>query len=245
MTYALTMLGRWDEALARMDEIPDEHLNPTSAVGSVVNGVVEFLLHRGRQEQARVLFARFEGLGSSDEVQMQGGYQAAVAAVRLAEGNHEAALAAAEQAVATRHVEGISGQGAKLGLIHGLEAAHALGRRGKTNELLEIVDRLSPGLRPPLLEATASRFRAHLAGDDPGADRHFAAAVAQLRGLDMPFHAAVVQLEYGEWLNARGRPEDAQPLLAEARDTFERLQAVPWLERVDAVAPGAITEVPA
>ncbi len=31
MTYALAMLGRWDEALARMDEIPDEHLNPTSS----------------------------------------------------------------------------------------------------------------------------------------------------------------------------------------------------------------------
>jgi predicted ATPase/class 3 adenylate cyclase len=245
MSYALAMLGRWDEALARMDEIPDEHLNAASGVSSVVNGVVEFLLHRGRQEQARALFARFEGLGSSDEVQMQGGYQAALAAVRLAEGNHEDALSAAEQALATRDVEGISSQGAKLGLIHALEAAHALGQRGKANDLLEIVDQLSPGLRPPLLEATANRFRAHVAGDDPGADRHFAAAAAQLRSLDVPFHAAVVQLEYGEWLNARGRPEDAQPLLAEARDTFERLQAVPWLERVDAVAPGATTAVPA
>jgi class 3 adenylate cyclase len=144
---------------------------------------------------------------------------------------------------ATGDVDGIGAQGPKLGLIHALEAAHILGQRGKTNELLEIVDRLSPGLRPPLLEATANRFRARLAGDDPGADRHFAAAAAQLRGLDLPFHAAVVQLEYGEWLTARGRPDDAQPLLAEARDTFERLQAAPWLERADAVAPGAAAEV--
>ena len=242
-TYALAMLGRWDEALARMDEIPDEHLNATSGVSSVVNGVVEFLLHRGRQEQARALFARFEGLGSSDEVQMQGGYQATVAAVRLAEGDHEGALSAAEQAVATGDVDGIAAQGPKLGLIHALEAAHILGQRGKTNELLEIVDRLSPGLRPPLLEATANRFRAHQAGDDPGADRHFAAAAAQLRGLDLPFHAAVVQLEYGEWLNARGRPDDAQPLLVEARETFDRLQAQPWLDRVDAVLPSTPAEV--
>ena len=60
----------------------------------------------------------------------------------------------------------------------------------------------------------------------------------------MPFLLAVVQLEYGEWLNARGRPEDAaKPLLAEARETFERLQAQPWLDRVDAVFPGAPAEV--
>jgi len=94
-----------------------------------------------------------------------------------------------------------------------------------------------------LLEATAHRFRARLAGDDPGADRHFTTSAAQLRSLELPFYLAVVQLEHGEWLTARGRPDDAQPLLAEARDTFERLEALPWLERVDVVAPGAAAEV--
>ena len=66
-----------------------------------------------------------------------------------------------------------------------------------------------------------------------------------MRSLELPFYLAVVQLEHGEWLGAQGRPDDAQPLLAEACETFERLQAVPWLERVDAVAPGATAEVPA
>ncbi|HET9114966.1 MAG TPA: adenylate/guanylate cyclase domain-containing protein [Gaiellaceae bacterium] len=242
VTFALAMLGRWDEALVRLAEIPDEQMSGTTQVSSVVNGVLEFQLHRGRLEEARELFARFEELGRSAEVQMQAGYQAALAAIRLAEGDHQAALTAAERAVATRDALGTDSQGAKLGLIHALEAAHALGQRGKANELLQLVDELPPGLRAPLLEATAQRFRAHLAGDDPGADRHFTAAAAQLRTLDVPFYLAVVQLEHGEWLTARGRPEDAQPLLAEARDTFEHLQARPWLERVDAVAPGAPAE---
>jgi len=61
----------------------------------------------------------------------------------------------------------------------------------------------------------------------------------------MPFYLAVVQLEHGEWLTARGRPDDAQALLAEARDTLEGLGAQPWLERLDAVVPGATAEVPA
>jgi hypothetical protein len=121
----------------------------------------------------------------------------------------------------------------------------APGDRVKGEQLVAIVAGQPPGLRGPLLDATAHRFRAWLASDDPGADRHFTAAAAQLRALDLPFHLAVVQAEHGEWLAARGRPDDAQPLLAEARDTFERLQARLWLERVDAVGPGATAEVPA
>jgi tetratricopeptide (TPR) repeat protein len=242
MTYALTMLGRWDEALARLAEIPDEALRAGSYVPSVLNGVLELYLQRGLLEQARDLLDRLEEVGRSDEVQLQSGYYAAVAAVRLAEGSHDSALKAAEQAFAARDAQGISMQGPKLGLIHALESVHALGRHAKANELLEIVDDLPPGFRPPLFEATAHRFRALLAGDDPGADRHFTAAAAQLRALELPFHLAVVQLEHGEWLTARGRPDDAQPLLAEARDAFERLQAQPWLDRVNAVAPGAAAE---
>jgi len=176
-------------------------------------------------------------------MQMQSGYQAALAAVRLAEGNPQAGLAAAEQAFATREAQGIGSQDVKLGFLRALEAALALGDRSKAEELLEIVEARPPGLRPPFLDAIAHRFGAQLAGDDPGADRHFTAAAAQLRALELPFHLAVVQLEYGEWLTARGQPDDAQPLLAEARDTFEHLQAQPWLERTDAVQAGAGAEV--
>src|SRR5947207_3275893 len=81
---------------------------------------------------------------------------------------------------------------------------------------------------------------------DPGrADRQGLgpAQPDQRRALALPFHLAVVQLEHGEWLKARGRPGDAQPLLAEARDTFEHLEAMPWLERVDALESGATAEV--
>jgi hypothetical protein len=96
-----------------------------------------------------------------------------------------------------------------------------------------------------LLAALARRFRARLAGDDPSAGDGFAAATAQLRALELPFHVAVVQLEHGEWLTAQGRAGEAAELLAEARETFERLRAVPWLERVDAALAEAPAEVSA
>ncbi|HET8751613.1 MAG TPA: adenylate/guanylate cyclase domain-containing protein [Gaiellaceae bacterium] len=243
MTYALTMLGRWDEALARLAELPEEQLGVESNLLSPTTGPVEIYVQRGQLDEARRLLGRYEELGRSGDAQAESGYQPGLAAVRLAEGNYRDALAAAEQGFATREALGIASQGPKLAFMHALEAALALGDHAKLNEMIEIVEALPVGLRPPFLDATASRFRAHLAGEDPGADRHFTAAAAQLRALELPFHLAVVQLEHGEWLTARGRPDDAQPLLAEARDTFERLEAQPWLERVDAVAPGATAEV--
>ena len=54
------------------------------------------------------------------------------------------------------------------------------------------------------------------------------------REIAAPFYLAVTQLEHGEWLTGQGRADEAEPLLAEARETFERLEATPWLERLDA-----------
>ena len=47
-------------------------------------------------------------------------------------------------------------------------------------------------------------------------------------------------LEHAEWLTANGRTDDAAPLFAEARETFERLGANPWVERLDAGAPSRV-----
>ena len=244
-SYALTMLGRWDEALARLAEIPPEKLGTSVQLLSPLTGPLDIYLHRGDLDSARRLLSRYGNiLEEASDVQAVGCYQAASASVRLAEGDARAALTSAEQAFDSRASLGTSAQDVKHGFMQAVDAAFALGDRAKTEELLAIVEEQPAGLRAPILDATAHRFRARLAGDDPGADRHFTAAAAQLRALELPFHLAVVQLEYGEWLTARGRPDDAQPLLVDSRETFERLRAVPWLERVDAVAPGTTAEVP-
>lgn len=245
MTYALTMVGRWDEAFVRLSEIPNELFGKETNILSPLSGPLEIHLRRGQLDQARQMLSRYEEISRSGDAQAGGAYHAALAAVRLAEGNNEAALAAAEQAFATREALGIASQNVKIGYIHALEAARGLGDEAKMRQLLAIIETLPAGLRAPLNEATVHRFHAHLAGDDPGADRHFTAAEAQLRAVELPFDLAVVQLEHSEWLTARGRPGDAQPLLSEARDMFERLQAQPWLDRADALAPGATAEVPA
>lgn len=52
------------------------------------------------------------------------------------------------------------------------------------------------------------------------------------------------QLEQAEWPVSQSRAEDAAPLVDEARETFERLRATPWLERAHALAIRAPGEVP-
>jgi class 3 adenylate cyclase/tetratricopeptide (TPR) repeat protein len=237
MTYALTMLGRWDEALARLGDLPDEILGRND-VSSVISGALEVYLHRGELAAAQQLLARFEDLEGSTDVQSRIGFDTAHAALLLAEGRRDDALAAAERSVAADAM-GFGAQDVKHAIRHALDASLTLGRRERTEELLVFVESLPVGLRPPFLDATAHRFRARLVSDSPAADADFAAAAAQLRELDLPFHLAVVTLEHGESLVARGRPDDAAPLLSEARETFEHLRAQPWLERTDAALAGA------
>jgi hypothetical protein len=54
--------------------------------------------------------------------------------------------------------------------------------------------------------------------------------------MQTPFYLAVTQLEWAEWLAGQGRAAEAEPLLAEARETFERLEATPWVERSGATS---------
>jgi class 3 adenylate cyclase len=232
--FALTMLGRWDEALTVMAEIPEDVLGHDTNLLSPLSGVLEIHLHRGELEAARRIFALFQPFAQASDVQLRGVIGAARAALMLAEGNPRAALAESEEVFAARSTLGLGSQDVKIGFLHALEAAIALGDREKAVELLTVVEQQPVGLLPPFLAAQARRFRALLAGDDPAADGHFTAAEAQLSALEFPFHLAVVRLEHGEWLRTQGRPDDAEPFLADARETFGRLGAAPWLERAAA-----------
>jgi hypothetical protein len=84
-----------------------------------------------------------------------------------------------------------------------------------------------------MLTAHAARFRALLGTDAAIVEAGFRKAVEVFRNHQLVFWLAATQLEHGEWLIARGRADEAEPLLAEARETFERLEAAPWLDRLE------------
>jgi class 3 adenylate cyclase len=233
-TYALVMLGRWDEALALAAEIPEDRLSHATTL-SLLDSALVIRLERGDTAEARRLLSLFAFLEGAADRQGQAAYLAAHAVVYRAEGRFaEAVEAGVEAAELSRASFGVGSQIAKQGLVQALEAALALGDRERAAELLATVDAISRGLRPPYLEAQARRFHARLAGADEAADSRFAAAEAGFRDLGIVFWLAVTLLEHGEWLLAAGRDGEAEPLLAEAGEVFERLGAVPRLDRLAA-----------
>jgi hypothetical protein len=70
-----------------------------------------------------------------------------------------------------------------------------------------------------------------------GVEGRFKSAAGRFREMAVPFWMAVTLLEHAEWLVGQGRGSEGQPLLAEAREIFERLKARPWVERLDPIAP--------
>ena len=120
-------------------------------------------------------------------------------------------------------------------------AALALDDQATVEKLIEYVDKLPPAMRSPLLRAGAARFAGLLAqrrGELAAADERLAAATRELRAIEAPFVLGQVLVEHAELLHACGRDTDAAPLKAEATVIFERLRAVPWLQRAQAVGSG-------
>jgi hypothetical protein len=122
--------------------------------------------------------------------------------------------------------------GVKFGLIEAAEIALAAGDVDALRDVLQRLDELRPGELTPVLEASRARMRARLAVLEGGAaEDGFEHAEALFRKLGMPFYLAATQLEHAEWLAGGGDAEEAEPLLAEATEVFQRLMAAPWLER--------------
>jgi class 3 adenylate cyclase/tetratricopeptide (TPR) repeat protein len=233
ITYPLYMLGRWEEALASLPNPSEEHTQSGAVVLSLLIGVLEIHIARGQLDEARRLLSLFAHLESSSDVQDRSSYLSARASLNLAEGRHAEALADAEAGMAAASTLGFAAQALKQAVVVGMEAALALGDKGKAEELISSLEEAPPGRRAPFLEAQARRFRARLEDDEA----QYEAAERIFRELELPFWLAVVLLERGELVAGQGRAGDAEPLLAEALEIFERLEATPWLERAAKASP--------
>ncbi|MGZ4308230.1 MAG: adenylate/guanylate cyclase domain-containing protein [Gaiellaceae bacterium] len=229
MTYPLYMLGRWDEALNMLPEPTEEQTRSGGVLLSLLTAVLEIHLQRGRIEEARNLFSLFSHLEGSRDRQDTSCYLGARASLQLAEGRLREALVDAEAAIEAAQTLGYAQQALKQGVVVALEAGVQLGERDKVDELIAFLEEAPPGRRAPFLEAQARRFQGRLSEDEA----EFRAAETILRERSLPFWLAVVQLEHAESLVASGRGGEAGPLLAEARETFERLEAAPWLARLE------------
>ena len=78
-SYALTMTGRWDDAMAIFDALPAEATG-NSNYCSVLTGVLEIYLHRGNLDPARELLDQWSDLDNPHSLQDRAIYLAASAA---------------------------------------------------------------------------------------------------------------------------------------------------------------------
>jgi len=227
-SYPLYMLGRWDEAMAVLAEVPEERLLDGLTV-SFLSGPLEARIHRGDVVGGRRLLSAFEPFRNSTDLQNRMMFVAGEAAVARAEGKLEDAVRAGLEAAAiSREVGQEASQAIKQGLVEAIEGSLTAGETSKASELVATIEAVPPGLRSPYLSAQTTRFRGRLAADDESIELYKAAA-KRFRELAIPFWRAVSLLELGELSG------DEEPLV-EAREIFEELKATPWLERADGLA---------
>jgi class 3 adenylate cyclase/tetratricopeptide (TPR) repeat protein len=235
----LYVAGEWDEALQLAAEVPAIGEFTTAvrfSAAELVLTLPPLHLARGHPDEAVSSLEPFADFRDSADVQERASYAAALAAIRRSEGKPAEALEFGSDALAGREALGITHSAVKLGLIEAVEAALALGDHATAQQLLGHIDALGPADATAYLRAQSLRLGARclvLRGENGSVEARFEAAAGLFREVGSPFWVGVAQLEHCEWLVIQGRSDEAEPLLAEAGEIFERLGATSWLERVE------------
>jgi predicted ATPase/class 3 adenylate cyclase len=234
------MLGNWDELEGSDEEIAERLEGGTRARLDVIGILPRLYLNTGRLDRLRWLADRM--VAPSAEVQDTAGHALAHVSYARAEGRLADALAKANEVLAMQEELGFEHPMFRLALVDALETAYELGDHDSVSRRLDEFRRRRPADQLPFGVGQVRRFEALLAaasGDVDLAEERLRAAAEILREISARFYLAVVLLEHGKWLTEADRADDAEPLLREAREIFERLGAAPWLERLDAIAEPA------
>jgi tetratricopeptide (TPR) repeat protein len=125
------------------------------------------------------------------------------------------------------------------------ERAWRAGDREALAGLLELLERDSENRHPAGLRAQSALTRGRLlAGDGAPAaevERELRTALTEAQAWRSDPTIATVQAELGTWLTREGRADEAEPLLDQARATYERLGATAWLTELDEQLAGVRT----
>ena len=235
------MLGNWDELEETDEQIVERLEGGTRARLDVIGVLPRFYLSTGRLD--RLEWLRDRMVEPSAEVQDTAGYALAHISYARAEGRPADALGKADEILAMQEELGYEHPMFRLALVDALETAYELGDLDAVARRLEEFRQRRPADQLPFGVGQVRRFEALLAarsGDAKLAEERFRAAAEILREISARFYLAVVLLEHGEWLAESGRSDEAEPLLTEAREIFERLGAKPWLGRLEAIFEPAL-----
>jgi class 3 adenylate cyclase/predicted ATPase len=233
--WIYTAVGRWDEVLAVIEDYERTTTQFDLHYLQDLLWAVTIHARRGELDLAREAFERKAFMKDSEEIQARWSYQMFRAELASAEGQLQDVLDAAERMVGMKDLFGVQALNSDA-LAHAVEAALSLSDIRRAARILGELEALYPGEVVPSLRAQRERLRARVdaaKGQHEGVERRLQNAANEFRAIPMPFWLGVTLLEHAEWLSGQGRPEEAEPLLAEATSIFEGLRARPWLERAN------------
>jgi predicted ATPase/class 3 adenylate cyclase len=239
-SLSLLAEGDWDGAFALGDEwLPTE---PTAqpVQGFFTNRLAWAALERGDDAEARRLLGLIApGLDETGDLQLRD--VLAFNRMLLATADrriHDVVAAAGESARLEAGMGKLTQAAETVGIA--LDTLQPTGDVSALLPLIDLADAAPAGERARWLDAEVGRVRgaaASLAGDHDDAVDHFAKALSAARNLDESLLVARVLADYATSLVRAGRPDEAEPLAAEARVLFEGMGAVRAIERLDAGMP--------
>jgi class 3 adenylate cyclase/predicted ATPase len=232
LARALFSLGRWDEAVATVEEVATE--TAPANRGMAIGPPLLVALHRGEFERARAVIEEFDRHEADSGAAFESDYRSLreVALAHLA-GAHREAMAVIDRAQSGDYAEWPTWLPLAIELITQLQDDQPIRDAGAALRR-EVVPKTSP-----LAAAQAARLDALLAaraGDNERAGSEWSAAIDTANRAGMVFDAAALKLELFEHVpEYAGAPAG----LHTAIDTFKELRATPWLERAHAALQAA------
>ena len=233
--YALTRMGRLDEALAAINAaLALLDLVPLMKAYAAV-GRAYIQLYRGELADSARWCQRVEAAAAArGELNAQLFLCDVLGHRRLREGAAAEACEHYARLEATVHRMGIAEPCLPPWPRHAISAYLAGGRTGDAERVLAWLDQAGgrlPCRFPRIVVASGRAQLAELRGDHAAAEAHYGAAVALHGEVDLPIEHAETLLAYGAFLRRSGRPAAARPLLGQAAQIAQAAGAG-WLTAV-------------
>ena len=227
--------GRWDEALELAANLPFETAAGDPILSSAAIGMARMSIDRGDPERARSLLAHVGTDIDESDFQLRSLVIWRTQLRAELDGDDLGALSHVRDLVPLA----VGGGGMLLAEVLS-DAARYATRSGAMEHaesaLLQVETTPTSGTR--VVTTQTSRLQALVAaaaGDHDRAGDAFGIALANARSVGYPYLLAPLLQDYGAWLVACGRVDEAEPLLAEARGLYEQMGAVARIEELDRV----------
>ncbi len=223
---------RWTRSLARAGEAAElaAELGQPATKAWALAGLARTEAARGLERNCRAHADEADRLARALDIGLQVDIPSALGLLELGLGNHRAAAEQLERCAQAAEACDLACPPVARYEADLVEALRADGRERDaevaTGRLRQRAERSESrwGL------AAAARCRGLLASEDQF-EAEFQTALELQAGDAAPFERARTELSYGERLRRARRRVDARPHLTSALATFERLEAVPWIER--------------